>query len=127
MTSHTSSFFESRRPSQKNDRAPLTDDGGTLCSAQPRVAHERALVEHQELAVHRHCQYSQRSAGMAQYRSMRSLKKSDISVRMPQVSWWTERSSDCSISASRDNCHYGRKKGIRRNGGVDVGFSVLET
>jgi hypothetical protein len=27
-----------------------------------------------------------------------------------------------------DNCHYGRReKGIRRNGGVGVGFSVLET
>jgi hypothetical protein len=29
---------------------------------------------------------------------------------------------------SGDNCHYGRReKGIRRNGGVGVGFSVLET
>jgi hypothetical protein len=27
-----------------------------------------------------------------------------------------------------DNCHYGRREqGIRRNGGVGVGFSVLET
>jgi hypothetical protein len=34
------------------------------------------------------------------------------------------------ISSSRfgDNCHYGRRdKGIRRNGGVGVGFSSLET